>query len=199
MTFEATWVVRSTLSIVATVAVWGFVATPLPAQTTTPATQPASTIEGAYEKLNSPLPADRNNARVELMGLHRNDLPTLKRVVESRLPVYPQQAVDLRDIVRHVYLAADVYPSSAEGFLGVATRGGQSSVVLQMPDGTAGGGVDLSEIYVGFAAYRWLQQGDVILSVGHANDETPVRVGATLTAAVKKIPPGDEVDRKSVV
>jgi hypothetical protein len=164
-----------------------------PAAPAGPTTLRAATIGSAYADLASPDPARRSAARTELMGLARSELPALRRVVETRQPVSPQQAIDLRDIVRHVYLASDPYERSGDGFLGLATRGTRVPVTVELPDGTVCPGVDFTQRYPGFCAYRWLQAGDVILSIGVGGADVPLDYGLTLTMAVKKVPPGTPI------
>src|SRR5688572_8418829 len=92
--------------------------------TTLPSTQPISTqrlktIHSTLSQLASEDPTKRDQARQELMGLQRADLPTLKQAIRLALPLEPSQSAVLRDIVTHIYLAGDSYSSQGDGFLGV--------------------------------------------------------------------------------
>lgn len=100
--------------------------------------------------------AVREAAQDRLMGLSREDLPALRRVVAELRPLAPSQHAVLKEIVAHVYLAGDVYENVRGGFLGIELSvqevGGQLRVV-----------VDRS--IPGFCAYRWLRPGDAVLEI----------------------------------
>ena len=112
--------------------------------------------------------ATREQARVDLMGIDRADLPVLRRVVAEMRQLQPNQNAVLRDVVEHVYLAGDPYDSDGFGFLGV----------VQSPDDPQPDDDGYSPVIVvgrvpGFAAYRMLQDGDVITAV---NDHFPRKI-----------------------
>jgi hypothetical protein len=163
--------------------------------TAAPSTRAADLIATAYRDLAAIDPARRNAARLVLLGLSRQELAALRDLVAASQPVSPAQAVALRDVVRHVYLATDTYERSATvGFLGIAfapyPRVGAGVVD---PDGPPDerGGADFRSRTPGFCAYRWLADGDVVLSLG-TGDGPMGRVESVdaLTAFVRATPPG---------
>jgi hypothetical protein len=132
----------------------------------------------------------REASKVSLMGLGRDDLPALRKLVEQRRPLLPSQAVVLKDIVTQMYLSVDTFDRAVngrEGFLGI--RPAEVSVGARQPDDQAGqqpaqlvpnapfpGGfetVDPNQVcgimvmdrMPGFAGARALQNGDVILGI----------------------------------
>jgi hypothetical protein len=138
----------------------------------------------------------RESARAALMGLDRRYLPSLQKLVDQQRPLRPSQASVLRQIVTHVYLAGEPYPSDrTAGFLGV--RMSATAVRLDTPDpaaaaaggeqegnnngngnnandGNAGSdvapmGVVILERLPGFVGHRMLLDGDVVVGI----DERP--------------------------
>ena len=149
-------IVRQALGVVAMV----LFLLPSVANAAAPTTQPA---EGQVRKWLSDL-ADtdaelREQARIELMGIHREQLPLLKRLVEESLPLQPSQAAVLREIVIHVYLAGERYEGDPEaGFIGLRWP------PLDLPS-MQETGLIVMERMPGFVGYRMLQEGDLILSI----------------------------------
>ena len=149
--------------------------------TTRPAAQPAEGIAKWFADLAHPDAEVREAARVDLMGLKRKDLATLKRLVADGRPLAPAQAVVLRDVVSHVYLAGDEYPATPEGFLGVSlpiigtvytnflNLRPQAPFIPglagQMPDPEVVEGVAIVRRMPGFAGARFLEDGDVLLGI----------------------------------
>src|SRR5688572_25626176 len=79
-----------------------------------PATQPTTrstanldAITGAYLQLANGNSLQRYEAKLQLMGLTRADLPTLLAVVKANLPVTPTQAIALRDVVIQAHVAGE--------------------------------------------------------------------------------------------
>ena len=110
----------------------------------------------------------REQARVNLMGMHRRDLPSFRRLVEESRPLAPGQAAVLRQLVTHVYLAGKPYETTnALGFLGVRMQ--PTSVRLPGADGVeqpdSAVGVVIVERMPGFVGARMLLDGDVILGI----------------------------------
>jgi hypothetical protein len=136
------------------------------------ATQPAKQADQA-ERLRSLLAqladqdaATRDRARIELMGMSRTELTIFRQVVEKSRPLLPSQAAVLREIVSQAYLAAEPYPRvSSQGFLGVRLA------AVELPDSEEdqfrpGGAVLIVGRLLGFAGYRYLYDGDVIIGLG---------------------------------
>lgn len=136
-------------------------------KTVQPATRPvlgAAQVRGLVGRLGDEDAARRHAARVELMSLTRADLPVLRQAVKDNLPLGPAQLYVLRDIVHQVYLSGDVYLSEDDGFMGVrlpSELNPEDKSLLSIERGVA----VVSRI-PGFCAFRVLQDGDVILTVG---------------------------------
>ena len=159
------------------------------APTTLPATARQSQIRQWFNELADTNPSVRESARVALMGVSVEELGLLRRIVEQTRPVAPAQATVLHDIVVHVYVDAirvklpemevelfhgDPYPSYRKsGFLGVLLEpmlSGQGLGLLpdEMVDlgPFSGGGVLIRETWPGFAGFRFLRVGDVVIGIG---------------------------------
>ena len=100
-------------------------------------------------------PATREKSKHALLGLRREELPTLAAVVHDFRPLEPTVVGDMREIVEHVYLSGDEYPKEEMGFIGIhmpETPAPKLEVVVEsrMP---------------GFAGFRMLQDGDAILDI----------------------------------
>ena len=169
---------------------------------TSPATRPAADVQASYEQLAAAESDVRERARVELMGLGRGDLDTLRQVIQKSGPPAAQQAAVLRDIVMHVYLAGDEYEPSrpGAGFLGVKLgidRGGG----ITLPEDTAvsvgesDSGVPIAEAMPGFCGFRYLQAGDVVLGVD-AQQWMRTPTSAELIDTVSHTPPGSKITLK---
>lgn len=168
----------------------------VPAFAAVPATQPSAKIAAAYVALDDRDPLRRYEARAELMGLSRDELTVLLEVVRSNQPMAPAQAMVLRDIVIQAWMATEPFESiPAQGFLGLSgLRGADSgAAVLDPEDPAAGpGGVTFEARTPGFCAYRWLQDGDVILSFGTTKPQRVLNF-STLTTLVRDTPAGTTV------
>jgi hypothetical protein len=166
---------------------------PEPAAATT---QPVARIATWFAQLADADAAVRENARVALMGLGRADLPTLREVIRSAGALAPAQRVVLRDIVVHSYLAGDTYLSAFnQGFLGVRLpRQDEAGFAFpdDQPELDEKAGVAIQECMPGFAGYRHLREGDVVLSVNHPKQlRTPD--SRTLQDAVSSVAGGEAV------
>jgi hypothetical protein len=140
----------------------------------TPATSSsvdAKRVAEFYRQLGALNPVDRNNARVELMGLSLSDLTILRETASASQPMSPSQALALRDIVIHVYVASQTLSATEPAaFLGLESSGGGfDSIAVSDPaypdDPTKTiFGTSFKSRKPGFCAFRYLQDGDVILS-----------------------------------
>jgi hypothetical protein len=125
------------------------------APSTAPSTQPSDPVAQWLKQLADDDPAVRDAAREQLMSLDRDGLRQLKRAVERNRPLAPAQALALRDIVTHVFLASLPYAQADRGaFVGV-----------KMDPRSATDGIIVVARIPGFAAYRSLRDGDVIISI----------------------------------
>lgn len=134
----------------------------------------------------------REAARIALMGFRRAELGTLREAVRQSRPLAPSQLTLLREIVTHVYLSGDLYlpdPSGA-GFLGV-------KLPEFNPDqhGVLGiwRGIAILERSPGFASYRLLQNGDVVLTVSADGERVEVNTISELQSAIQSVKGGEMV------
>jgi hypothetical protein len=165
------------------------------AQAASPATQSSTQIPTWFADLANRDAKVRDQARYNLMGITRDDLATLRQLVQKNRPLAPSQAVALRDIVMQVYLAGETYqpfPGSS-GFLGVVYQGTVSNLAPDPPDDELRGVVVINRM-PGFCSFRALQDGDVIVGVvDDAGQEHPVRAQRDLGAAITSCRAGDTV------
>jgi hypothetical protein len=168
----------------------------IPALAEPPTTQPATQDDAQTRRLQSLFndlahanSDTRDRARVELMGMGRSDLPVFRAVVERSRPLLPAQALALREIVMHAFLAADIYPGDRDtGFLGVQL----GNVMLEGEEEGESEGVLITGRIVGFCGYRMLRTGDVILRLmEHPN--VPLRSHQHLADMIRTFPAGETV------
>ena len=163
--------------------------------TTLPSTQPIppvrlKTIHSTLSRLASEDAIKREEARHELMGLQRADLPALKQAIRLALPLEPSQSAVLRDIVTHVYLSGDSYSSQGDGFLGVTLPNylyPEQRALLSLERGVA-----VVTRLPGFCAFRMLQDGDIIISLS-SHPDVEFKTPEQLTAIVKTARAGQTV------
>jgi hypothetical protein len=147
-------------------------------------------VRAAFAGLNGDSAAAREQARQILMQLRRADLDALRVVVRERLPLAPEEAEGLRDIVTHVFLSSDSYDMDAsKGFLGVMSDEEQ----IQGFGEPQCGGVEIRRRLPGFCAYRCFEDGDVVLSVGNPPAVAELHSFTEMTLAVKSFSAGETV------
>lgn len=175
----------------------------------------ALTMERAValvEGLGSPSAAEREASVAELMDVSKEDLAVLKEAVRELRPLPPQAAVLLRDVVIHVFLrfrSYDAQPDSA--FLGITLATVTLPGLTRANPGAAGGlgeaievpvGVVVGSRMPGLAGFRYLRDGDIILSVRAtepvAGDvdrriESPLRTTEDFAGQIRGRRPGDRV------
>ncbi len=148
-------------------------------------------------------PQARASARQSLLGLRRAELAILRDVVAS-LPRRPAQVQPLEEIVTYVITRASLgeMPHSGEAFLGVSLPSEYDSDDLpdvgldagstrQTPP--AGGGVPIINRLTGFIAYRFLEDGDVIESVGFGGILHPTHGVQEFRSAIREAKAGQDV------
>jgi hypothetical protein len=126
-----------------------------------PTTKPAVSSQQLatwVQQLDASSPSDRDAAATQLLGLGRDDLAALRKVVQKATPLSPAQVEELRDVVINVFATSEPYPKENKGFLGIRLTPSDLS------------GADDSSILVmgripGFGGYQALRDGDVILSM----------------------------------
>jgi hypothetical protein len=163
------------------------------------ATQAANRFETWFDQLADSDPAVRDEARVNLMGLRRDQLPALRHIVQNNLPLAPSQAAVLRDIVIHIFLAGEPYASNNKmGFLGamleemapVEEAPDEEGIPRQRDDGVVG--VIITEPIEGFCANRFLRAGDIVLGV-IGDDFYPTATLDDLRARVQNLKAGEAI------
>lgn len=149
------------------------------------ADEKAKQIRTWFLGLSSGSPTVREDSRKQLIMLTRKDLPALRDVVRSRVPLLPCESQPLRDIVTHVYLSgADLAPDDGgRGFVGVYFDLEQDSIDLSVP------GVEIRHRMPGCCAYRYLEDGDVVLAIGNQTVHAP----REMTSNVIQYSPGQTV------
>jgi hypothetical protein len=152
-----------------------------------PPTSQPDQIETWFTDLANRDASVREQARVDLMGISRDDLEKLRKLVETRRPLAPAQAMAIHEIVDQVFLSTEPYQpiNDAPGFLGLPLPGSQL-VVDPGNDDSPVGMVVMNPIK-GFCAFRYLQDGDVILKV----EDHVVHIGKDLSEAVSDHHGGD--------
>ncbi len=140
------------------------IADPEPANSAA-ATQPAVSqrqLQMWVEQLGSDDPQSRREALGQLMDLKSQALPSLRAALMSNHQLLPQQVAAIHQAVTQLFLAGQPYPFATDprqdiGFLG-----------LQWPwdaPGQPPDGVLVWARIPGFAAYRMLQPGDIIVKI----------------------------------
>ncbi len=176
------------------------------APATEPSTRPDRPVAGQLERddrirqwfadLANSDAAVRDDAMVNLMGMRRDDLSRLRKIVEESLPLAPSQAAVLRRIVIQVYLAGDTYESNPQlGFLGI--RMAPTSVSLRdfNPDASLArpiSGVVVESRMPGFCAGRMLHDGDVIIGISE-QPQVSLQTTTDFAIAIQNVAPGETV------
>jgi hypothetical protein len=145
-------------------------ATTQPIQPTPP--QSIAQIQKSFDDLASTEPQVREAARMELLGLSRDQLPALREIVRTSNPLAPAQAAALHDIVVHVFLAGEPYDGQGLGFMGVMLPRERPDLIAIAGGDIAGGddndpdtGVLVQDCMPGFCGFRYLRPGDVITAM----------------------------------
>lgn len=128
--------------------------------------------------------AVREKARDQLMGLSRAELPELVAAIREALPLEPSQLAAIREIVPHVYLSGEKYDRAQEGFLGVR--------MSAIADAVSPTSIVIESRFAGFAGYRYLRDGDMILDIEESPLARPIRQEA-FSMAVRRFKPGQTV------
>ncbi len=163
---------------------------------TAPAAENVSaSIRQSFTDLAHSDPGVREQALVNLMGMPRQDLPRLQRLVEQSRPLRPSQAAVLRQIVTQVYLAGEPYESNGHfGFLGV--RMAESSVnqlnTHRPNQEEPSTGIVITECLAGFSGSRFLRTGDVILGIVERPD-VKLQGAVEFGTAIRELGPGRQV------
>ena len=151
-----------------------------------PSTRPAE-IRLAFASLADADASVRDKARDQLMSLSRDDLPALCAVVRDALPLQPAQLAALKDIVPHIYLTSEKYAQAPEGFLGV--RMSINADPASPPQ------IIIDARFPGFAGYRYLQDGDIILDIDEMPLARPLRQ-ETFSQVIRQFKPRQTIHVK---
>lgn len=185
---------------------------PFPATTQTtasksPTTQPAADVQRWWNGLADADSKVRETSFAGLLGLSRDDLPTLRTIVSNTETAALQQAMALRDIVLHVYLSGETYSAYREhGFLGLMgpEEFYTGSVILKTPVDQPNEearsrrqGVRVNNRVPGFVGYQSLRTGDILLSFrmpadpqGEEASRQDITAWAPFTMRIAEVPPG---------
>ena len=145
-------------------------------------------LKNLIAQLGSDNPQLRDEARVQLMGLQRADLPALRAAALAQSPLLPGQVEQLREVVTQVYLSGEDYhknPADPRGFAGL--RWG-----MDVLNETFSTGIPVQERIPGFPAFRVLQTGDIITQVME-HPKTPLQHIADFINVVHLMQHGDVV------
>jgi hypothetical protein len=183
-----------------------------PATTRASVTQSAASTQPSPQKLLRQV-ADLGNAdadvradaRRELLGMSREQLLALPKLLSHQPPLNASQRALLHEIVVHVYLATGSYPSDrSQGFLGVtiaevhipATDAAAPMENVDSPidpdDASPDTGIIILERMPGFCGYRAFESGDVILAA-REGEIHPIHSVKRLQDLVLAHHAGDEV------
>ncbi|HEY1685553.1 MAG TPA: PDZ domain-containing protein [Tepidisphaeraceae bacterium] len=147
-------------------------------------------IPATLQNLNNPDPAIRDQARQDLMAIHRSQLDDLRQAAIRAMPLSPEQIASLHEIVMQVILADAAHQADAtsqRGFLGA------SPMVQQItgPDNKPRMAILITQRIPGFDAYRLLRNGDIILSID--GDPNTTRDIQTFMATIQTHAPGQQL------
>jgi hypothetical protein len=144
------------------------------APATRPSTQPAAEFSADsparvwFAQLASLDETKRDDARTQLMGLTRDDLPRLRELVVKNRPLVAEQAAALHEIVVHVYLTGEPYSANnSNGFLGLLWP-------QEIYDDSSRLGVAVENRLPGFPSFQLLRDGDLIHGV-YVNPDAPLQ------------------------
>src|SRR4051794_25386508 len=159
---------------------------------TAPTTKSSDQIVSWFTDLANRDASVREQARIALMGISRDDLAQLRTLVEKTRPLAPSQAMVLREIVQQVYQATEPYEAveGRPGVLGLPLP--PRAIAIDGSDEDSQGGGVVTERIPGFCAYRFLQDGDVIVGMTEV-PEKPIRTSNDLTELVKQFKGGETV------
>lgn len=150
-------------------------------------------ISGAIDALASVEPAQRSSARQELLGLSYDELPALRDLL-SRRELRPSQVDTLREVVIYVHTRYVLLqqPKTGAGFLGVSlpTAAAEQLDERQAPRPI---GMPVVERLCGFVAYRYLEDGDIILEAGVPGAMRPTPTRELLVRSVTSIAAGKPI------
>lgn len=149
----------------------------------------ADSIGQLYDRLTDPDPVERGKARTELLGLKKDQLPLLKKAVASSQPVTPAQAQVLRDIVVHIHVheAIGFGTKGDKPFLGVDTP---EYYDFERPPAI---GCLITQPFIGFTAYRYVQPGDIVVQASVRNMNRQVTTFEDFARVLKTAKLGDIV------
>jgi hypothetical protein len=135
----------------------------------------------------------RAQARRSLMAMNRQELNEFREMVRTNKPLLPSQLAVLRDIVTHVYLANEKYPTVPRGgFMGVKLAEAAADIGGEA-DAMAGGlRPTILERVKGFEGYRSLENGDVVLGL-QETPHVPIQSAGALSMVIGQFSPGTTV------
>lgn len=170
-----------------------------------PATMPATTgpavdahrqvqLQQWFDQLSDPDAATRVSARFSLLQMSIDELDVFKQIVMKTAHLQPSQAIVLRGIVMHVYLAHQPYPADKTvGMMGVRAIDlrplGNAPGYDQQPDDDQGPVV--LGLLPGFCGYGTLLEGDRLIAT--RDPAIPIHHFSDLAEMVKTRRAGDKL------
>ncbi|MBC8108286.1 MAG: hypothetical protein H7Z14_16995 [Anaerolineae bacterium] len=174
------------------------VAAPVQSQNT-PSTRPADDLRAWFKQLSDPSQDVRDKARIQLMTMSRARLPALKSIVAETRPLSAAQAVELQQIVEHVFLSGQEYfaEQPARAFMGVEMANVsipefESNDISGKAENLTLQRVMITGRLPGFAAFPVLRDGDIVLAVVGSNIQLGDR--DSLPRALGGAVPGETIE-----
>lgn len=133
-------------------------------------------------------PTIRAGAREELMGLKRSDLDHLKDAVAQVKPLNVEQIASLHQVVTQI-IQADMGDGGTVGFLGASLL----PCEVTTPDGRTRSAVLIGRCIPGFAAFRMLRPGDIIMGMFVSGRPQTMDDAEHFTQEILSRSPGDSV------
>lgn len=135
---------------------------------THPASRPA--LAQLLARLDDPSADKRADAFRSLLTLSRADLPELLSTLKAAAPLSRAAVDQLRLAVTHIYLSEEPFEYVEGGALGITLD------EINLPGSPSDDGAERSAILVmdcrpGFAAYRYLEPGDIIVGISGVQDK----------------------------
>lgn len=155
---------------------------------------------GALERLMAQL-ADRNaevrdTARRELMGMAPSELPMLRELAVAAKPLGLSQQQGLHEVVLYVRARGHILQArqTTSPFLGIRYPNPLDNDLAPAAPEQSPPGIPVISRVVGFAGYRYLEEGDILLAMGPPDHPDPLRRRVDLENVMRVLRAGDEVE-----
>jgi hypothetical protein len=138
--------------------------------------------------LSSRVPSQREAAYRHLVGLPRDGLMILRDAIKDRSLSMAGQEDVLHEIVNQVFLSTESYEyDPLRGFMGVIFDVDQQDEVSPYE------GVEIRHVIPGLCASKYLEEGDIILSMQIEKEIHPLRHALEMKGIVASLPAGQNV------